>query len=56
MSLYVVDASDDDDFWLNASQQSIDSVWDNSEDDIYVERRHGTTPVSASTLSKTATD
>jgi hypothetical protein len=37
MSLYVVDASDDDDFWLNASQQPIDSVWDNSEDDMYVE-------------------
>jgi hypothetical protein len=37
MSLYVVDACDDDDFWLNASQQSLDSVWDNSEDDIYVE-------------------
>jgi hypothetical protein len=37
MSLYVVDASDDDDFWLNASQQSMNSVWDNSEDDIYIE-------------------
>ncbi len=25
------------DFWLNASASSLDSVWDNSEDDVYAE-------------------
>jgi hypothetical protein len=29
--------SDGDDFWLNASQPSLDSIWENSEDDIYAE-------------------
>lgn len=25
------------DFWLNASESALDSVWDNSEDDVYAE-------------------
>ena len=29
--------SNDNDFWLNASQPSLDAIWDNSEDDIYAE-------------------
>jgi hypothetical protein len=31
------DFSDGDDFWLKASELSLDSIWDNSEDDIYAE-------------------
>ena len=26
-----------DDFWLNASQPSLDAIWDNCEDDVYAE-------------------
>ena len=26
-----------DDFWLQASQPSLDAIWDNCEDDIYAE-------------------
>ncbi|HXM47694.1 MAG TPA: hypothetical protein VN956_07485 [Pyrinomonadaceae bacterium] len=26
-----------DDFWLRASESSLDAIWDNSEDDIYGE-------------------
>ena len=29
--------SNEDDFWLKASQPSLDGIWDNSEDDIYGE-------------------
>jgi len=29
--------SSSDDFWLKASQPSLDGIWDNSEDDIYGE-------------------
>jgi hypothetical protein len=25
------------DFWLNASESALDSLWDNSEDDVYAE-------------------
>ena len=28
---------DEPDFWLNASESSLDSIWDNSEDDVYAE-------------------
>jgi predicted DNA-binding antitoxin AbrB/MazE fold protein len=28
---------DEPDFWLKASESSLDSVWDNSEDDVYAE-------------------
>ena len=28
---------DDTDFWLQASQSSIDTVWNNSEDDVYAQ-------------------
>ena len=28
---------DEDHFWLNASESSLDSVWDNAEDDVYAE-------------------
>ena len=29
--------SDDADFWLHASQSALDAVWNNSEDDVYVQ-------------------
>jgi len=29
--------SSSDDFWLNASEPSLDAIWANSEDDIYGE-------------------
>jgi hypothetical protein len=28
---------DESGFWLNASESSLDEVWDNSEDDVYAE-------------------
>ena len=28
---------DEPDFWLSASENSLDSIWDNSEDDVYAE-------------------
>ncbi|OLE55275.1 MAG: hypothetical protein AUG51_04135 [Acidobacteria bacterium 13_1_20CM_3_53_8] len=28
---------DEPSFWLNASESSLNSVWDNSEDDVYAE-------------------
>ena len=28
---------DESDFWLHASESSLDSIWDNSEDDVYAE-------------------
>lgn len=28
---------DEPDFWLGASESALDSVWDNSEDDVYAE-------------------
>lgn len=28
---------DGEDFWLEAAESSLDSVWDNSEDDVYAE-------------------
>ena len=28
---------DEPDFWLRAGEGSLDSVWDNSEDDVYAE-------------------
>jgi predicted DNA-binding antitoxin AbrB/MazE fold protein len=28
---------DEQGFWLNASESSLDSVWDNAEDDVYAE-------------------
>jgi predicted DNA-binding antitoxin AbrB/MazE fold protein len=28
---------DEPNFWLNASASSLDSIWDNSEDDVYAE-------------------
>ena len=28
---------DEQNFWLNASESSLDSVWDNAEDDVYAE-------------------
>lgn len=29
--------SDSDEFWLRASEPSLDATWDNSDDDIYAE-------------------
>jgi hypothetical protein len=28
---------DEDEFWLQASQTSLDTVWDNTEDDVYAQ-------------------
>jgi hypothetical protein len=28
---------DESGFWLNVSESSLDSIWDNSEDDVYAE-------------------
>ena len=28
---------DEHDFWLKAGESSLDSVWDNAEDDVYAE-------------------
>ena len=33
----VTPLTDDSNFWLNASESSLDSVWDNVEDDVYAE-------------------
>ena len=30
-------ADDEAEFWLQASQVSIDTIWDNPEDDVYVQ-------------------
>lgn len=38
MKVLVTLLSDDEaKFWLEASQRSLDAVWDNSEDDIYAQ-------------------
>jgi hypothetical protein len=29
--------SNGDDFWLNASEPSLNAIWDNPEDDVYAE-------------------
>jgi len=28
---------DESNFWLNAGERSLDSIWDNAEDDVYAE-------------------
>jgi hypothetical protein len=33
----VDDFSDGDDFWLNTSQSSLESIWDSSDSDVYAE-------------------
>ena len=33
----VDDFSDGDDFWLRASQPSLDAIWNNPADDVYAE-------------------
>ena len=30
-------ADDEADFWLQASHQSVDTIWDNPEDDVYAQ-------------------
>lgn len=35
--LVTVLSDDETDFWLQASQTSLDAVWDNAEDDIYAQ-------------------
>jgi hypothetical protein len=30
-------ADDETEFWLQASQNSIDTIWDNPEDDVYAQ-------------------
>lgn len=34
---FVTLVSDDDAFWLAASRQSADEVWDNPQDDVYAD-------------------
>ena len=29
--------SNGDDFWLKASERSLEAIWDNTEDDVYAE-------------------
>ena len=29
--------SNGDDFWLNVSEESLEAIWDNPEDDVYAE-------------------
>ncbi|NET10562.1 MAG: hypothetical protein F6K09_25450 [Merismopedia sp. SIO2A8] len=31
------DADEEVEFWLQASQRSLDTIWDNDEDDVYAE-------------------
>ena len=33
--------SNGDDFWLNASEVSLNAIWDNREDDVYAELLKG---------------
>jgi len=33
----VTPLTDDRNFWLGASKSSLDSIWNNAEDDVYVE-------------------
>ena len=33
----VTPLTDDSGFWLGVSESSLDSVWDNAEDDVYAE-------------------
>jgi predicted DNA-binding antitoxin AbrB/MazE fold protein len=33
--------SNSDDFWLNASEVSLNAIWDNPEDDVYAELLKG---------------
>jgi hypothetical protein len=33
----VTPLTEDSNFWLSASESSLDSVWDNAEDDVYAE-------------------
>ncbi|HIK14510.1 MAG TPA: hypothetical protein IGS53_04350 [Leptolyngbyaceae cyanobacterium M33_DOE_097] len=35
--LVTVLPDDEAEFWLNASQTSLDAVWDNAEDDVYAQ-------------------
>jgi hypothetical protein len=35
--LLVTPLINEPEFWLKASESSVDSVWDNSEDDVYAE-------------------
>ncbi|MBD2595283.1 hypothetical protein BCD64_14365 [Nostoc sp. MBR 210] len=30
-------SDDENEFWLQASQKSLDAVWDNTEDDVYAQ-------------------
>ena len=35
--LLVTPLRDDSNFWLDISESSLDSIWDNAEDDVYAE-------------------
>ena len=39
--LLVTVLSNGNDFWLNASEVSLNAIWDNSEDDVYAELLKG---------------
>jgi len=38
--------SSNDDFWLNASEPSLDAIWDNCEDDV-IDRDHAEVAISS---------
>jgi hypothetical protein len=33
--LIAVPSADENEFWLKASEQSLDAIWNNSEEDVY---------------------
>ena len=42
-----------DDFWLKASEPSLNAIWDNSEDDIYAELLEVSQPTKVETDERT---
>lgn len=35
--LVTLSDTDEQEFWVSASEQSLDAIWDNEEDDVYAE-------------------
>ena len=33
----MIESDDDANFWVSASEESLKAIWDNDEDDVYVE-------------------
>ena len=36
-AMVTIMAEDDTEFWMAASQESLDAIWDNTDDDVYAE-------------------